>query len=302
MNKEFDRLRAIKLFITIAKEGSFTKAAKVMVMSPSNASKEISYLEDELGVKLLFRTTRKVGLTENGRKYLEGAKQIVTKLELLSDSLHKKKAKPKGLLRITAPSAWGQIVLAPLLAKYKIQYPDVALEIDLSNRVVDIVGESFDVAIRSTELVDSSFYAMKLTDENEIVCASKKYLEKFGSPSKYSDLKNHNCVILMNGSFSFSKWQFYKNQKTYSVNVKGNFKANDIRTVLSATRAGVGICHMPYYLVADDLKKGKLVSLFDEMKFDKRGIYAFYREKREFSPKLDSFLTFLEKNKHLLYA
>ncbi len=300
MKREFDKLRAIKLFISIVKEGSFSKAATIMGISPSYASKEISTLEEELGVQLLYRTTRKIGLTDNGRIYLKGVTSFVDNLEVLDESLQDKMAKPKGHLKITAPSAWGQIVLAPLLAKYKREFPDISLEIDLSNRFVDIVGESFDVAIRSVaQVVDSSFYALHLAKDDDCIVATNKYLSNNGIPKTYKDLEDHNCILLK-GDRTFRTWNFVKNNKKQSINVSGDYTVNDVRSVIGAAKSGMGIARVPIYLVVDDIKKGRLIPLFEKMIKKERNLLAFYSEKREHSPKVNSFLTFLEKNRSKL--
>lgn len=296
MKKDFDKLRALKLFINIVKEGSFSMASKKMGMTPSSASKEITTLEENLGVKLLYRTTRKVGLTDDGRVYLEGVEKFIIDLEQLDDTLQKRKLSTRGNLKITSPSVWGHVVLSPIIAKYKIKYPEVNIDLDLTNRVVDIVGESFDIAIRSTALVDSSFYAIKLKDEEDRICVSNKYLRRYGTPKKIKDLASHNCLILSNGSFSFNSWKFKRNGKNQSINVSGNVKANDIHVLHDNVVAGVGIAHLPKYLIEKDLKKGRVVTLFDDEISNEKAVYAFYRQKRSHSPIVDSFLSFLEEH------
>ncbi|OUR95802.1 hypothetical protein A9Q84_14975 [Halobacteriovorax marinus] len=296
MKKDFDKLRALKLFINIVEEGSFSMAAKKMAMTPSSASKEMTTLEESLGVKLLYRTTRKVGLTDDGRVYLEGVQRIIIDLDLLDDTLLKRKLSTRGNLKITSPSVWGHVVLSPIVAKYKMKFPEVTIEMDLSNRIVDIVGESFDIAIRSTALVDSTFYAIKLKDEDETVCVSKKYLKKFGTPRRAKDLIQHNCLTLSVGSISLSSWKFKENGKVQTINVSGNVKANDMHVLHHNVLAGVGIGKIPRYLIEGDIKKGRLVTLFEDKTSNEKSFYAFYRQKRSHSPIVDSFLTFLEEH------
>jgi len=296
VKKDFDKLRALKLFINIVEEGSFSMAAKKMAMTPSSASKEMTTLEESLGVKLLYRTTRKVGLTDDGRVYLEGVQRIIIDLDLLDDTLLKRKLSTRGNLKITSPSVWGHVVLSPIVAKYKMKFPEVTIEMDLSNRIVDIVGESFDIAIRSTALVDSTFYAIKLKDEDETVCVSKKYLKKFGTPRRAKDLIQHNCLTLSVGSISLSSWKFKENGKVQTINVSGNVKANDMHVLHHNVLAGVGIGKIPRYLIEGDIKKGRLVTLFEDKTSNEKSFYAFYRQKRSHSPIVDSFLTFLEEH------
>ncbi len=292
----FDRFNSLKIFLKIAHEASFTRAAERLGISKSQVTKEIRKLEEHLGAPLFYRTTRSVSLTETGKMFQEKARNILNLFEEAEEEIKNQKQTARGHLRITAPAILGQRVLAGLLAEFQIANPYVDLELVLTDRVIDIVEDGFDLSIRtSATLKDSNLYQHRLGNISRVVCASPKYLKKFGTPKKIEDLHNHNCVLFIRGNL-WNEWHFQKGGTNKKVVVDGNYRTNNIIAQIEATKAGMGISNLPAYLVEEEIKKGKLVPLFKSWTLPGLDMYVLYHQKRSSSRKLDVLLSHLEEN------
>lgn len=256
-------LTAIEMFIRVAEEGSFTKAADALSASRTMASKYVSDLEAELGVRLFERTTRKVHLTEAGTAYLAKARFALDTLEMANDEASQYGGNAKGLLRITAPLNFGSRQLAPALARFRALCPDVSIDLLLNDRKVDLMEEGYDAAIRIGDLKDSSLIARKLATVRRVICASPDYLAARGEPQIPQDFEHHECL----GYQYSSEGQFWylsdlnDPKKVTKVRVRGSVQTNNGDVNLQLAMEHVGIANLPTFIANDALRSGQLVRL-----------------------------------------
>ncbi|MBT3586432.1 MAG: LysR family transcriptional regulator [Halobacteriovoraceae bacterium] len=299
LHVSFDRVYVAGIFVTIAKEGSFAAAARKLNLAPSQVTKEIKKLEEHLQVKLLNRTTRSVSLTREGENYLIHANEILSRFAEAEESVRQLNTTPKGHLRITAPAVLGQVILSKLVSHYQIKHPEVEVELVLTDRVIDIVSDGFDMAIRTSfDLKDSSLFIKEMDEVPRLLCASRSFLKKNGTPKRLADLPSYNQLIFIRGQAN-KYWTFTKGKEQLDVPISGNFKTNNLLGLVEAAKAGLGIANIPAYLVEDELKKGKMVELFPTHKLPCPKTYLLYQQKRARNLKLDSFISFMEENYYI---
>ena len=295
------------LFANVVDHGSFSATARSLGQSPSAVSKQISHLEDRLGVRLLNRSTRNVSLTDEGRPFYERCARIaagVSEAESLAVSMG---SRPQGTLRIAATVAFGKTRLLPLLPIFLRDHPDLRIVLDLTDRIVDLTESDHDMAIRFTEQVDDpSVIARKLTDNDRILCASPDYIAAHGAPDLPVDLSRHNCLRI-SAVEEWNRWHFKEAGQTILHNAAGNFEANSADAIYHATLAGLGISRLSSYLVAADIEAGRLVHLLPDHHEDQTGVFAVYSSKRNLSPKVRVFVDYLidhfrEERAHLQTA
>ncbi|MGF1697768.1 LysR family transcriptional regulator [Vibrio lamellibrachiae] len=277
-------------FVAVSETNSFTGAAKKLNTSVAQISRRVSALEDRLAVKLLHRTTRKVTLSEAGQLYFQQCKHLVEGLELAEIAVTQMQSSPKGLLKITAPVTYGETHLAPLLHLFLEQYPQVDLDLHLTNQKLDLIEQGVDVAIRLGRLEDSSLIAKRLSSRQLYVCASPTYLERSGEPHTLSELNHHSCLI-----GSFEHWRFKDQGKERAVRVTGRIKCNSGLSLLDAAKRDLGLVQLPDYYVNDALSCGELVEVLSDYRDDKEGIWAVYPQNRNLSPKVRLLIDFLSE-------
>lgn len=260
-------VQGIIAFVKVAETSSFSRAAEALGVSKSHISKTIKVLEDELGVALFSRSTRQIQLTDVGATFLINCRSSLENLEGAKKNIINLSETPRGQLRITAAGVFGENFIAPVVIDMARKYPDLKIELDFSSRIVDLIDEKFDVAIRFGHLQNSSLIAQKIASRREFICASESYLKNAPPLKRPKDLIRHNCL----GS---SSWAFKEKGKVISVQIDGNFKSNNPRVILKAALAGVGIIRLPGSYVHDELKKGKLVSLLEEFNEGPKDIWA----------------------------
>lgn len=275
-------------FVAVAEVSSFTKAAHKLSTSVVQISRRVSGLELRLGVKLFNRTTRKVSLTEAGLIYFEQCQQLIERLELAEVSVTQMQTSPKGILKVTAPVTYGEKQISPLINEFLVNYPQVDIDLNLTNQPLDLVENGIDVAIRLGRLKDSTLIAKRLSNRQLYVCASPKYLEKFGEPHTLSELTIHQCLI---GSGDY--WHFRENNKSKSLKVSGRIKCNSGIALQNAAREGLGLVQLPDYYVKSNLANGELVEVLEEYRDDREGIWALYTPNKNLSPKVRLFIDFL---------
>jgi DNA-binding transcriptional LysR family regulator len=275
-------------FVAVAETNSFTGAAKKRNTSVAQISRRVSSLEDRLAVKLLHRTTRKVTLTEAGQLYFQQCKHLVEGLELAEIAVTQMQASPKGLLKITAPVTYGETHLAPLLHHFLAQYPQVDLELQLTNQRIDLLEQGVDVAIRLGRLEDSSLVAKRLSQRQLYICASPTYLQQSGEPHTLSELSHHSCLV---GSLEY--WRFKEQGKERALRVSGRIKCNSGLSLLDAAKRHLGLVQLPDYYVNEALESGELVEVLSDYRDDKEGIWALYPQNRNLSPKIRLLIDFL---------
>ncbi|MEO0889101.1 MAG: LysR family transcriptional regulator, partial [Pseudomonadota bacterium] len=227
-------------FVAVAETNSFTGAANKLKTSVAQISRRVSALEERLAVKLLHRTTRKVSLTEAGQLYYQQCKHLVEGLELAELAVTQMQAEPKGLLKVTAPVTYGEMNLAPLLHQFIEKYPQVNLDLNLTNQKLDLIEQGVDVAIRLGRLQDSSLIAKRLSSRQLYVCASPAYLDRSGEPHTLSELSHHQCLV---GTADY--WHFKEQKREKSLRVSGRIKCNSGFALVDAAKRGLGLVQLP---------------------------------------------------------
>ncbi|HTD06149.1 LysR family transcriptional regulator [Undibacterium sp.] len=288
-----DRLRAMEVFVEVVRKNGFARAADALETSPANVTRIIGDLESHLGTRLLNRSSRKMSLTESGETLYERAKSIVEEMVEVEAIASSSAMQPRGLLRINAPLSFGILHLAPLWPKFKAAYPEVELDIALIDRVVDIVEEGYDLAIRISRVGSTSHAARKLATSHNIVCASPGYIRQHGAPAVPADLASHNCIV-----YSYSptadEWSFLDEKgHAHSVKVPYSMRTNNGDTARSAALAGAGIIWQPSFIVGTDLREGRLVQLLPGYRLPDIDVLAMYPSRRHLSAKVRVMIDFL---------
>lgn len=290
-----DRFTSMQVYTSVVELGSFTAAANVFRMSQGMVTKHINAIEKRLDATLIKRTTRRLQVTEVGKAYYESCKDILKKIEDAEAGTAILSGKPKGLLKVTASLWFGSITLTPIICDYLNQFPDVSVELSLSDRFVDIIDEHFDVAIRIGELSDSSLIARKLATVELSICASPAYLNKHGTPTKPEDLKNHECLGFTNWR-SQSGWKVVEKALTNQGMSRSRFDSNNGQALREAALKGIGIILMPKVLLSHDIQAGQLVEVLKDFTPPSRPVNAVYPKERQTTPKLASFVDYLAEH------
>lgn len=296
-----DSIAGMQLLIRIVEEGSFAGASRRLNLTPSAISRKLSDLERELGVRLFRRTTRKLSLTESGERLYSEARTIVADVERIKTELTILGNTPSGALRVTAPAAFGRLLIAPLLKEFFKRHPKIEIGLSLSDLYLDVVGEGFDIAIRQWQPTDSNLRASHLADIELVMCASPEYLQQHGYPQTVSELKQHNCLTFRSQAGT-NRWQFYSQPDAIeTIEAKGNFYCDDIGALVTAALSGQGIIRSANWLVDKYLRNGQLVRVLPAIPThpQQKGVYALFSEQRLLSPKARVFIDFL-KEKFLL--
>lgn len=280
----------INEFVAVAETQSFTAAAEKLSTSVANISRRVNALEEKLGVKLFVRTTRKVSLTEVGATYYQHCKPLVDGLVLAELAITQLQSTPKGKIKMTAPVTFGEQVLAPLMHQFLVEYPQIELDLILSNQKMNLVEENFDLAVRLGRLEDSTMMARKLLDRHVFVCASPQYIEKHGEPYTLSELKRHNCL---RGSTKY--WRFDEKGTERLIHVEGRMQCNSGYALVDAALKGLGIVQLPDYYVQPYLEAGELVEVLKPYRGDQEGIWALYPQNRMLTSKVRTLIDYLSE-------
>ena len=282
----------ISEFVAVAELQSFTKAAKQLGISVAQVSRNIAELEASLAIKLLYRSTRSVSLTEEGLLYLQHCKHLVASLDEANRTLANLKATPRGQIKLTAPVFYGETRIAPLLHNFLQQYPDTELDLQLSNSKLDLVQGGFDLAIRIGELPDSSLIARKIAPCLSVICASPAYLAQHGLPMTPSELTQHNCLF-----YSYFQdgveWSFHSPDGVQRVQPKGNYQVNNSDAIHQACLDGLGIANLPHFIIEPALQTGHLQALLTDYPLPEHGIYAVYPQRKYQPTKVTVLIEFL---------
>jgi DNA-binding transcriptional LysR family regulator len=289
-----DRLKAMETFIVVVETGNFTEAAQRLEMSAGMVGKYVRQLEDSLGARLLERTTRRQGVTDAGRVYYEDAKRALEYVRMAEMSIERLRTSPSGTLRISAPITFGSCVVAPLVATFQQAHPLVRIELELSNRVIDLIDEGFDMAIRIGKLGDVDLIAKPLTVYRMAICASPDYVARHGIPQSPDDLGNHRLLSHTVWN-SRNAWKL-RGWEEVQPSIEPFFTCNDGTGLRMAALAGAGLLMQPEVLVAEDLASGALVSLMQAYLPEPRPIHVVYRPDRRPLPKLTRFIGHLFAN------
>jgi len=287
-----DKLAAMQVFVRVVDAGSFVRAAERLAMSTSAVSRLVAELEAELGVRLLQRTTRRLHLTDAGRQYHQRCLQLLADLEEADASVRSDSHQPRGVLRLSAPVSFGLKHLTALLPDYLAAYPEVTLEVDMSDRQVDLVEEGFDLALRIAARLPPALVARRVATVHIVTCASSGYLARAGVPQRIEDLANHRCLIYTNGPEP-GVWSFVEAGQVRKVKVEGHLRSNNGDLLRAAALASEGIINEPSFLLGEDLAAGRLVPLFANVALEPLALYAVYPSRRHLSAKVRSFVDFL---------
>lgn len=287
-----DSITRIRCFLQVVESGGFSAAARDMSRSKALISKYVSELEDELGVRLLNRTTRQISLTEVGEAYFREAGELLQRFDELKDAVQQDHREVRGRLRLSAPRSFSEAILGQVLASFLKEHPRVQLDIEMEDRFVDIVEEGYDVAIRVAELEDSSLIARKIRDVRVLVCASPAYWETHGMPETPSDLSSMPCIIDTNYKFK-TNWGFKVDGTRSSVAVSGPMHVNSAKTAVAAALAGLGAVRLPIFYVLDELEQGTLVPVLEEYEIPGPAMYAVYPHRRHLSAKVRAFVDYM---------
>lgn len=286
-----DRLTSMGVFAKSVDLGSFSAAAEVLSMSPQLVAKHVNQLEQQLGLRLLNRTTRRQSLTEAGRIYYERVRIILAEVEAADSLAAEARAVPRGRLKINVPVTFGIHALAPKLPDYLARYPEVSVEMTLSNRFVDVVEEGYDAIFRVGDLSDSGLIARGLAPYQLVVCAAPAYLAAHPPIHSPLDLQRHECLAFSHPILR-SHWTFEGTEGKVVVPVTGRLMTDSGEALLSIAVAGMGILLQPMELVRAELAAGRLVTLLPEYKIPTRPMHILYAPDRRITPKLRSFIDF----------
>jgi DNA-binding transcriptional LysR family regulator len=283
-------LESMNVLVEVVDGGSFSAAGRELGLAPSSVARSVAALEDDLGVRLLNRTTRKLSLTEAGRLFLERARRILVEVEEARLSVTQLEADPRGTLRLNLPTAFGRTHVVPMLPDFLAQYPELSLDLSLTDAFVDLVEEGIDLAVRVGELQDSSLVARKLAPNIRVICASPDYFERHGRPTIPDDLENHNCLIYKRGNDRVV-WHLRDSAGViHDVPISGRLQTNNTEALLALVLDGVGIAVLPTWLVGNDIAEGRLEAVFSDYDVSPTAldtnIYAVFPYNRHLSPKV----------------
>ena len=278
----------ISEFVYVAETESFTQASKKLAISTAQVSRQISALEKRLNIKLFYRTTRKVSLTEEGRVFYQHCRSVLDGLDEAERAITNLQSKPQGKIKLTASVTYGEQQILPLVSDFMKLYSDVEVNANLSNQKLDLIEEGYDLAIRLGKLTDSTMMAKKLGKRTNFLCASPAYLDKYGIPHSLSELNNHSCLL---GTLDY--WHFCNAGKESSIRVTGRLRYNSGVSLVDAALKGLGIVQLPDYYVQHHLKSGELISLLDNFREPDSGIWAVYPQNRHLSPKIRLLVDYL---------
>ncbi|MDR2243401.1 MAG: LysR family transcriptional regulator [Providencia alcalifaciens] len=291
MNVEYTLL---PIFIAIVEQGSLTKAAESLHMTKSAVSKKLIALEAQTGIRLITRSTRHLQLTEAGELYYSYLKKAHQAINEGNEMLSRYSGSVDGTLKISAPMVFGHLHLTALLPEFLKRWPQLHAEIVFDDKLVDLVGDGFDMAVRIGELQDSSLISRTLSPCHSVLCASPKWLEEHGNPNNLDELAEHNCLL-----YSYFQagqtWLFTYQGKKVRFTPTGNFRANSSLALHQAALQGLGICQLPQFIVAPDILAGRLVTVLPEYHLPLHHIYAVYPNRKFLPKKVATFLDFLQE-------
>lgn len=300
MKRNFDdiQLGSIELFCLAAELSSFTAAANAASVTPAAVSRSVSRLEERLGVRLFVRTTRQIRLTEAGRVYFEQCRQALSQLVDAERLVTGEQVAPAGLLRISMPTPYAHYRLLPLLPKFRALYPDVQVDVHVSNRNIDFAEEGYDLAIRGRAPTDSNMIARKMEDAELVLVASPDYLKRAGTPTTLEDLQSHECIQFELPSTGRKiPWQFNVDKKEVFISTAGGYCCSeDVLGIVTLARNGAGLVQTYRFIVEKDLEKGDLVELLPRSGGTSRPFILLYPHARHMSLRVRTFVNFLVEN------
>ena len=288
------KFKEMATFVDVVARGSLSAAARAEGIAPAMIGRRLDALEARLGVKLLQRTTRRLALTDEGAAFLEDCQRILAEMEEAETAVSERSAHAKGHLLVSAPAGFGRRHVAPLLPSFLAEHRDVTINLNLNDRVVDVVGEGVDVAIRIASLGDSNLVGVKLADNARVVVASPGYLKRHGTPRTLPELSRHNCLAISSEG-SQRGWTFRDGHKTVTLKVAGNMVCNDGEVLLDWALDGKGLAWRSMWEVGAQIEAGKLVTVLDNYTAPGNDIYAVFAQRRHLPLRIRAFVDFLRR-------
>jgi DNA-binding transcriptional LysR family regulator len=287
-----DRFEAMNVYVRVVEAGSLSAAARAIPMSLTSVSRHISALEEQFGAQLLRRTTRNLAMTDEGRILYDRAKAILGEVDELGSALSAGRGKLSGRLRISAPNLLGRLAIAPLLPRFLALHPDVAVDLMLVDRVVNLVEEGLHLAVRVGRLPDSSLVARKLDDIQMVVCAAPAYLARRGTPRAPEDLRKHDCLVFSDAPGPVD-WRFQSGTMRSRISVTGRLWMNSLDALVSASIEGAGIVRAPGWQVAAHIEAGRLRPVLEKYAPPATPVHVLFERAKLSSPKIRSFVDYL---------
>ncbi|MGB3508789.1 MAG: LysR family transcriptional regulator [Microcoleaceae cyanobacterium] len=294
-----DQFSAMRAFARVVETGSFSEASRQLDVAVSSVTRQVNALEKMLHTQLTNRSTRSITLTPQGRRYYEKVVQILQDVEAANLSVAEQDEVPRGLLRVSLPVAFGRLYIAPLIQDFLVQYPEMKLNLTLSDRLANPVEQELDLVIRfgNLERSGANWIVNKIASYPRKVCGSPAYFQQYGKPEHPEDLVNHNCLCF-NYSTGYEMWRFQRDKEVGEVKVNGSLVANNSEVLRLACLDGLGLIMMPTWLIGEDINRGRLETVLDDCQFHPQmdmdaSIYALYLSNRRHSLRVKTFIDFL---------
>ncbi|MDD1506807.1 LysR family transcriptional regulator [Pseudomonas sp. CNPSo 3701] len=287
------RPQDLTFFHLLAMQGNLAATARELGITPPAVSKRLAALEQRLGVRLVNRTTRSLGLTPEGEIYFRHAGRILGDIESLEELVTSSRQAPKGLLRINASLGFGRRHIGPALSVFLDRYPEVEAQLILSDHPMDLAANGLDLVIRFGSLPDARFHARRIASNRRLLCASPLYLERHGTPQRLQELSQHNCIFLRQNDSIHGVWEFLEGQRTRSVKVRSNLSCNDGEVALNWALEGRGILLRAEWDIARYVRSGRLRLILEDTQAVPADVYAIYSEQHHLSAKVRHFIDFL---------
>lgn len=278
----------LREFVAVVENGGFTAAANTLDVSTSFVSRQVMRLEDRLDTRLLHRTTRAVRLTDMGRIYYERSREILDRLEALESDMADLQEKPRGHVRMTAPGYYAERYVAPVVVDFSVKYPEVTIDLDTSMRLVDLVADGYDLAVRMSAPADSSLVARKVAPRRMMTCASSAYLERHGRPRDPEELRRHNCLSLPN-----MPWRFAYPDAIRTVKVRGSWSSDNGRALVAAAVRGIGIVRFADYYMRSEVSRGELEPVLEAFEVQDAATWIMYPDRHHLPTRVRYLIDFL---------
>lgn len=283
----------LAFFCLLIKQGSLVATARELNLTPPAVSRRLSHLEERLGIRLLNRTTRRISLTHEGEIYYENAVRILREIDEMEQLVASSRTSPKGLLRVNAPFGFGRKYIAPAISSFIKKFPDIEVQLHLTDRPVSLPSDTIDVSIHFGQIPDSRLIAKRIAANRRLLCASPSYLDAAGTPLTPRELTMHQCIILRQNDAAYANWRFSKGDKEETIKVHGKLSSNDGQVTLDWALDGHGILMRAEWDVLKYLKSGRLIQILREYETPPADIYAVYADRLEYSPRVAFFLEHL---------
>lgn len=287
-----DILAALRTFTRVAESGSFSAVAREMGATQPAISRQVAALEEYLGARLIQRTTRSLTLTEDGRDLLGHARRVLDAVEETEAAIGRRRSSPSGLVRLATSVTFGRLYVVPRLPRLLDRYPDLQMELSLSDGVVDLVSHGIDVGIRIGQVADTSLVARRIGSAARVVVASAEYLEEHGEPAHPGDLAKHQCIIFV-GSATPNEWRFDGKDGSTTVHIDGRFRTDSGEAVRQAVLSGLGVSMLPAWLFPEELATGQVKPLLRDWQPQRSPIHAVYPSRRNLAPRTRAVIDFL---------